>query len=340
MLKPAFTWIGNTTMIGRRAWTTVTGQRTIPADADPTQLQVYIGTSDLTPAAPYTYLVDDIRDHDAKADPAPGSTRSCCRATSRPVRSRRGLLAAPVLAQTDAAAHTGTRASASPGAPGIGTARRRTSPVHPGTEYTVSAWVKLPAGTTGSSGIHFTVQETNAAGPRTAANPAWVAPCRPARTAGPRSAATLHASTADLGADEWAKLKLVHRGAAIAGVHPSFLVEASVAGVDLLVDDVLITAPGSRTGRAGRRPSSSTPTSRGGLDGWGPRDGGPGAPPSSCTLTDAAHGGAQSALVTDRPNQGAGIGHDVLGLLEAGADVRGDGLGPLRDGHSREIELG
>ena len=38
----------------------VTGTYTVPADADPSTLQVYIGTADMSPAAPYTYLVDDI----------------------------------------------------------------------------------------------------------------------------------------------------------------------------------------------------------------------------------------------------------------------------------------
>ena len=59
VMKPAYTWIGNTTMAAG-AWTTVSGTFAVPADADTSALQVYLGTGDLTPAAPYTYLVDDL----------------------------------------------------------------------------------------------------------------------------------------------------------------------------------------------------------------------------------------------------------------------------------------
>jgi endo-1,4-beta-xylanase len=54
VMKPSYTWIGNTT-IGTD-WTTVTGMYT--ADGDPAELQAYLGSTDQ--AAPYTILVDDI----------------------------------------------------------------------------------------------------------------------------------------------------------------------------------------------------------------------------------------------------------------------------------------
>ncbi|RKS73799.1 endo-1,4-beta-xylanase [Motilibacter peucedani] len=57
VVKPDYTWVGDTTMTAD-AWTTVTGTFTAPAGADPAALQAYIGTGDL--GAPYTYLVDDI----------------------------------------------------------------------------------------------------------------------------------------------------------------------------------------------------------------------------------------------------------------------------------------
>lgn len=63
VMKPQFEWIGNTTMTAD-AWTTVSAQWTAPGTAaagtDPTTLQVYIGTANLDPNVPYTYLVDDI----------------------------------------------------------------------------------------------------------------------------------------------------------------------------------------------------------------------------------------------------------------------------------------
>lgn len=57
VMKPDYAWIGNTTMTAD-AWATVTGEYTVPADADPAGLQVYLGTSDLD--GPYDYLVDDV----------------------------------------------------------------------------------------------------------------------------------------------------------------------------------------------------------------------------------------------------------------------------------------
>ncbi|WP_213455511.1 endo-1,4-beta-xylanase [Rhizomonospora bruguierae] len=64
VMKPQYEWIGNTTMTAD-GWTTVTAEWTAPGSApegtDPTTLQVYIGTGDLDPNVPYTYLVDDVR---------------------------------------------------------------------------------------------------------------------------------------------------------------------------------------------------------------------------------------------------------------------------------------
>ncbi|WP_419705514.1 endo-1,4-beta-xylanase [Promicromonospora sp. NFX87] len=54
VMKPSYSWIGNTT-IGTD-WTTVTG--TYTADGDPAELQAYLGSTDQD--APYTILVDDI----------------------------------------------------------------------------------------------------------------------------------------------------------------------------------------------------------------------------------------------------------------------------------------
>ncbi|MBO0871152.1 MAG: endo-1,4-beta-xylanase, partial [Micromonosporaceae bacterium] len=63
VMKPQFEWIGNTTMTAD-AWTTVSAQwtapGTAPAGTDPSTLQVYIGTANLDPNVPYTYLIDDI----------------------------------------------------------------------------------------------------------------------------------------------------------------------------------------------------------------------------------------------------------------------------------------
>ncbi|MBL0885584.1 endo-1,4-beta-xylanase [Myceligenerans indicum] len=56
VMKPDYDWIGNTTITSE--WTTVTGSFTAPADADPSALQAYLGTTDQE--GPYTIMVDDI----------------------------------------------------------------------------------------------------------------------------------------------------------------------------------------------------------------------------------------------------------------------------------------
>jgi endo-1,4-beta-xylanase len=63
VMKPQYEWIGNTTMTAD-GWTTISAQWTAPgaapAGTDPTTLQLYIGTGNLDPNVPYTYLIDDI----------------------------------------------------------------------------------------------------------------------------------------------------------------------------------------------------------------------------------------------------------------------------------------
>lgn len=63
VMKPQYEWIGNTTM-NADGWATVSAEWTAPGTApegtDPTTLQLYIGTSNLDPNVPYTYLIDDI----------------------------------------------------------------------------------------------------------------------------------------------------------------------------------------------------------------------------------------------------------------------------------------
>jgi endo-1,4-beta-xylanase len=63
VMKPQYEWIGNTTMTAD-GWATVTAEWTAPGSApagtDPTTLQLYLGTANLDPNVPYTYLIDDI----------------------------------------------------------------------------------------------------------------------------------------------------------------------------------------------------------------------------------------------------------------------------------------
>lgn len=92
--------------------------------------------------------------------------------------------------------------------------------------------------------------------------------------------------------------------------------EAAEATASYLVDDIRVTKPD--TGPGGPAPGTVVINTNfeNGLDGWGPRDGGPGAP--TITLTGGAHGGAQAALVSSRVNQGAGLGRTVTTVLQGG----------------------
>ena len=57
VVKPNFTWVGNTTIDGS-GWTTISATYTLPDEVDPATGEVYIGSTNQ--AGPYTLLVDDI----------------------------------------------------------------------------------------------------------------------------------------------------------------------------------------------------------------------------------------------------------------------------------------
>ncbi|GIJ26430.1 endo-1,4-beta-xylanase A [Micromonospora qiuiae] len=182
-----------------------------------------------------------------------------------------------------------------------GPATSATALFKPGTPYTVSAWVKLPAGTEGTAGVHFTVEATPAGGGDNTYT--WIGGNVPTT------------------ADGWVRIGGDYT--LPTGLSAATLYVEAEGDIPFLLDDVLITAP---EGNGGNGPEPGTVVIdtdfEDGLDGWGPRDSGPGAP--RVTLTDVAHGGTSAALVTDRVNQGAGLGRDVTGLFEAGVTYEVD----------------
>ncbi|MGC5031210.1 endo-1,4-beta-xylanase [Micromonospora sp. DT229] len=176
-----------------------------------------------------------------------------------------------------------------------GPATNATTLLRPGIRYTVSAWAKLPAGTEGSAGVHFTVESTPAGGGDNTYT--WIGD---------------NVSTT---ADEWVRIGGEYT--LPTGLDAATLYVEAEGTTPFLLDDVLITAP-EDGGGGGPAPGTIVIDTdfEDGLDDWGPRDGGPGAP--SVTITDVAHGGTSAALVSDRVNQGAGLGRDVTGLFTAG----------------------
>nr|MDT0660892.1 endo-1,4-beta-xylanase [Micromonospora sp. DSM 115978] len=175
-----------------------------------------------------------------------------------------------------------------------GAATGVTALFEPGVTYAISAWAKLPAGTEGSAGVHFTVEATPAAGGDNTYT--WVG----------ANVATTAGSWVRIGGDYTMP----------AGVSAATLYVEAEGTTPYLLDDVSITGPD--TGPGGPEPGTIVIDTdfEGGLDGWTPRDSGPGAP--TVELSDVAHGGAAAALVTDRLNQGSGLGRDVTTLFEAG----------------------
>lgn len=59
VMKPMYAWIGNTTMTAD-GWTQIDATWTVPADATPADLQLYVGTGAVAGVESYGYLVDDI----------------------------------------------------------------------------------------------------------------------------------------------------------------------------------------------------------------------------------------------------------------------------------------
>ncbi|WP_426592459.1 endo-1,4-beta-xylanase [Cellulomonas sp. McL0617] len=62
VVKPAYTWVGNSSGVSTAAWTTLTGTYTVPdTGVAPADLQVYLGTDALSDGtATYDYYVDDV----------------------------------------------------------------------------------------------------------------------------------------------------------------------------------------------------------------------------------------------------------------------------------------
>ncbi len=138
------------------------------------------------------------------------------------------------LALTAAEAHGGTTSLAVTGRTGEwnGPATDALTLLDPGATYEIEAWVKLPEGTTGSSGTHFTVQETSASGDAYT----WVGGAVATTSDGWVQIGGTYTLPAGLTA-----ATLYVEAAPVAGVHPSFLLDDVRITSDVSAGDV---APG------------------------------------------------------------------------------------------------
>ncbi|GEL99847.1 endo-1,4-beta-xylanase [Cellulomonas terrae] len=153
VVKPAYSWVGNTTMTAD-AWTTVTGTYAVPADADPAQLQVYIGTGALD--GPYTYLVDDI------AITAPASSTETTLVSTDFTDGTYADWAASggaTLSVVDVEGNPALQvADRTEDFDGIQTAAGLFADVEPGTVLTLSMRARLAPETVGSAGVRLVVK--------------------------------------------------------------------------------------------------------------------------------------------------------------------------------------
>ncbi len=278
-----FPWVGGRIDTTADAWVQIGGTYTLPVGQATATLYIEASTTD-------SFLVDDV----LITGPPPVSDVETVLSndfeddTFDPWQGR----GAATIAVTSAEGHDSTKSLAVTGRTDTwnGVQTDAMALFEQGVTYTINAWVKLPAGTPGTVGINFAV---NQPGDPTNEFP-WV---------GGRINTT---------ADAWVQIGGTYAlppGQATATLY----IEASTID-DFLVDDILITAPVT-----GPEPGIVHTTDfESGLNGWAVREAG--QPGHTVTLsTDFAHGGTQSALISGRDSQGDGMGLDTS-MLEAGVN--------------------
>jgi endo-1,4-beta-xylanase len=147
VMKPDFAWIGNTA-INATDWTTVTGQFTVPAGADPAGFQVYLEAADATAS----YLVDDILVTKPAEDP-PGPEPGIVHTTGFEDGldgwgPRSGNDTPPTVAISTDEAHAGSQSArvSARDSQGDGIGLDVTSFAQAGVSYDLEAWVRFAAG--------------------------------------------------------------------------------------------------------------------------------------------------------------------------------------------------
>ena len=159
--------------------------------------------------------------------------------------------------------------------------------LEPGGTYTFSAWVKLPAGTEGTTGIHFTAEQMPAGGGSNTYQ--WIGNAVDTTANGWVQIGGAYAYPEGL-----ASANLYIEAAAIGDVHPSFL-----------VDDVMIT------GEATTRTVSAVDFEDGTIGTWTQSG------DVTLTVAELAEGG-RALRIVDRDNDFEGI-QSPTGIFEAGA---------------------
>jgi endo-1,4-beta-xylanase len=368
VMKPAFTWIGPTNM-NADGWTTVTGTWTAPSDGNPATLQVYIGTGDMSPVAPYTYLVDDILitteggggGPELPPDFVPGGAVN---PMPTPVNLAQGSGNVAALTFDD-----GPNPAITPqlldylasknikavfcvigqvinSGNGAEILRRIVAEGHTLCNHSTNFddMGSLTAAQAQQRMIeNMTIIRTALGDPNAkipffrAPNGSWGATQNVAVSLGMQPLAVVNTIS------DWVTQDIPTLTANLrAAMKPGELVlchdgggdrSGTFAAVQTVVNERLAAGwtfsfPQGTPPPAGQVAINTDFES--GLGGWVPRDGGPGAP--TVTISTIAHGGTGAALISNRPNQGAGLGHDAA-MLRVGVTYEltawlrfGDGL--------------
>jgi len=367
VMKPAFTWIGATNM-NADDWTTVTGTWAAPNDGNPATLQVYIGTGDLNPVAPYTYLLDDILittegggGPEVPPDFIPGGAIN---PVPTPVNLAQGTGNVSALTFDDGPnpgttpqlldfldQHNikavfcviGQQINAGTGAEIL---RRIVAEGHTLCNHSTNFddMGSLTAAQAQQRMIqNMTIIRTALGDPNAkipfwrAPNGSWGATQNVAVALGMQPLAVVNTIndwvtqdiptlTANLrAAMKPGEIVLCHDGG---GDRSGTLAAVQTVVTERLAAGWSFSFPQGTPPPAGEIAIDTDFES--GFDGWVPRDGGPGAP--TVTISNIAHGGTGAALISNRPNQGAGLGHNAA-MLRAGVNYEltawlrfGDGL--------------
>jgi endo-1,4-beta-xylanase len=297
-----YDWVANTA-IDTSGWTTVSGTYSLPTGADTSTAKVYIGSDNQTDASsnnlPYTIIVDDILITAPGTTPPPPTT-----VTISSVDFNDGTTGtwsqdgSPTLSYVDDG--SGGQALSILRAADYEGIQSPTGLLATGTTYTLSMRAMLPSDSpVTSTSVRFVVYSQVSG----ADHYDWVA-----NTAIDTSGWTTVSGTYSLptGADtSTAKVYI--------GSDNQTDASSNNLPYTIIVDDILITAPGTTP------PPPSTVIStdfESGLDGWVARNS-QGSPTVSLT-TDEYHSPTHAALVSNRTGQGDGIGHDVTGLMVPG----------------------
>ncbi|MGB3735083.1 MAG: endo-1,4-beta-xylanase, partial [Ilumatobacter sp.] len=277
---PGFTWIGNTSIDGD-SWTTVSGTYT-PTEAT----AVYIGSGDHSvEGSSYSFFVDDIEVSSASTAP-PGDTEVYAEGFED---GAGGWFAfgGPTVEPTETTANSGSSSLLASGrTQGFeGPAFDFTDVLEPDTDYDLSAWVWVPAAAT----VGLTLKRTDGVGDNYE-----------------------NVASVDVAADTWTELTGTYSYSDATQLVAYF---ESATIVDIAIDDVSITRPGSPGGPGPVGVVLATSFDAD-LGGWVARDA-QGTP--TLSITPDSFAGAGAAQVGDRVGQGDGIGNDVTEVMPAGS---------------------